>query len=56
MKKMPKNKAEYEFDMLWAFSCGMENGYGVDHENIHESEQEAMKEFADRCGFKRKVI
>lgn len=51
--KMPKNKDEFERKMLHAFSCGMSAGYGVDHENIHDDEEEAIREFAKRNGFKR---
>lgn len=50
---MPKNKDEFERKMLHAFSCGMSAGYGVDHENIHDDEEEAIREFAKRNGFKR---
>lgn len=54
--KMPKNRDEFEQAMLHAFSCGLVNGYGIDHENIHEEEENAIKEFAERNGFKRKKV
>lgn len=51
---MPKNKEEFERKMLWAFHCGMNAGYAVDHTNIHEEEDREIKEFADRYKFKIK--
>lgn len=56
IKKMPRTKYDYELDMLQAFKHGMTIGYGVDHENIHESENEAILEFAEHCGFKTCAI
>lgn len=52
--KMPKNKEEFEREMLWAFNCGMSAGYGVEHTNIDEEEDREIKEFAERYGFKIK--
>ncbi|WP_410495040.1 hypothetical protein QTL86_03390 [Cellulosilyticum sp. ST5] len=54
--KMPKNKAEFEWLMLWAFSCGMTRGYGVEHTRRTEEEEEAIKEFAEEKGFTRKSL
>lgn len=54
--RIPKDRDEFEQKMLWAFSCGMYCGYGIDHENIHEEEEKAIKEFAERNGFKRKKV
>lgn len=53
-KKIPKTRDDYEWDMIWAFNYGMQNGYGIEHTNIHEEEEKAIREFAERCGFKRK--
>ena len=55
-KKLPKTRYEYEFDLLCAFMYGMNAGYGVDHENIHEDENEAILEFAKDCGFKTDAV
>jgi hypothetical protein len=38
--------------MLWAFSAGISAGYGVEHNNIIEDEEKAIKEFAKENGFK----
>ena len=54
--RIQKNRDEFEQKMLWAFSCGMDYGYGIDHENIHEEEAKAIEEFAERNGFKRKKV
>ena len=51
---MPKNKEDFERKMLWAFHCGMNAGYGVEHTNIHEDEDREIREFAERYGFKIK--
>ena len=53
---MPKNIDEFEYRMLSDFSEGMSTGYGIEHTNIHEEEEEAIKEFAEYNGFKRKSI
>ena len=50
-KKLPKTRYEYELDLLHAFMYGMNMGYGIDHENIHEEENEAILEFAKNSGF-----
>lgn len=55
-KKLPKTRYEYEFDLLCAFMYGMNAGYGVDHENIHEDENEAILEFAKDSGFKTDAV
>ena len=55
-KKLPKTRYEYEFDLLCAFMCGMNAGYGVDHENIHECENEAILEFTKDSGFKTDAV
>jgi hypothetical protein len=34
----------------------MDCGYGIDHEKIHKEEAKAIKEFAERNGFKRKKV
>ena len=54
--KMPKNRDDFEWLMLHAFSCGLQNGYGINHENLREEEEYAIKEFAHRCGFKREKV
>ena len=51
--RMPKNRDDFEWRLLWAFQAGMWRGYGVDHENVHAEEAEAMKEFALENGLKR---
>lgn len=56
MRKMPKTRYDYEFDLLQAFKIGMTMGYGVDHENIRESENEMMTEFAKNYKFKTDAI
>jgi len=57
MKKlMPKTRDQYEWDMLWAFHTGMQNGYAIDHERQSEDEEKFMKEFAERLDFKRKNL
>lgn len=56
MRKMPKKRDDYEFNMLLAFSMGMNIGYGIDHENLSEEEINAVKEFAESNGFKRKSL
>lgn len=54
--KYPKNRDDFEFEVLLAFQAGMWRGYGIDHENIGEEEAEAMKEFALNNGFKRTTL
>jgi len=54
--RMPKNKDEFEQQILSAFSAGMNAGYGVEHTDIHEEEAAAIKEYAERRGFRRKEI
>ena len=52
MGKMPKTREEYEWDLIHAFSTGMNMGYGIDHENIHMEESKAIENFAKRNKFK----
>lgn len=54
--RIQKDHDEFEQKMLCAFSCGMDCGYGIDHEKIHEEEVKAIEEFAERNGFKRKKV
>lgn len=42
--------------MLWAFSCGMNTGYGIEHTNISDEEDREIKEFAEKYVFKLKSI
>ena len=49
---MPKTRKDFEIEVLAAFRLGMAYGYGVDHENIHESEDEAILDFVRIQGFK----
>lgn len=42
---MPKTRKDYEHDLLCAFKMGMVNGYGIDHEDIHNSEDAAIMDF-----------
>lgn len=56
MNRMPKTRAEYENSMLYAFTSGMNAGYGVDHEKITEDEDAAIMDFAKRNGFKTKAV
>lgn len=35
-------------DLEWAFRAGMNAGYGIDHENITEEENEAVRNFLKR--------
>lgn len=55
-KPVPKRREDYEQDMLLAFWYGMQIGYGIDHENIHEEEERAVKEFAKMYDFDQKAI
>lgn len=54
--KLPKTRYEYELDLIHAFMYGMNIGYGIDHENIHEEENEAILEFAKDSGFKTDAV
>lgn len=56
VKKIPKTRYDYELDLLYAFKYGMHVGYGIDHENIHEDENEAIINFAKDNGFKTDAI
>lgn len=47
---------DYEIALLCAFNVGMAVGYGVDHENIHEDEEAAIKEYAESRGLQRKSL
>ena len=55
-KKLPKTRYEYELDLIHVFIYGMNIGYGIDHENIHEEENEAILEFAKDRGFKTDAV
>lgn len=52
---MPKTRRDYEMDLLCAFKMGMVNGYAVDHEDIHNSENEAIMDFVKVNKFKTDV-
>ncbi len=54
--KMPKNKDEFECLILNAFSYGMNVGYGLEHTNLAEKEEKAIKEYAEDNKFKRKSL
>ena len=58
MKKfrMPKTRKEYETDMILAFRAGMNAGYGIEHTNITEEENEAVVEFANSWNFKTDAV
>lgn len=50
-KMIKLRQEDYEYRMLLAFADGMGAGYAIDHENIHEDEAKAIKEFAERNDF-----
>lgn len=54
MKKinMPRNRRDFEYDMVHAFKAGMVAGYRVEHTNISEDERAAVNDFAERHGLK----
>lgn len=43
--RVPKKTEDFERAMLYAFKCGLNAGYGINHENIHEEEKKAAIEF-----------
>lgn len=47
---------DYEFKLLLAFSAGMTAEYANEHTNLDEDEANAIREFAESLGFKRKTI
>lgn len=56
MDRMPKNRREYEFMLLNAFHTGMTAGYGIEHTNITEEENEAMIQFVKDRKFKTDAV
>ena len=55
VESMYIKKDDYERALLLAFSAGMNAGYGVEHTNITEDEVNAIREYAENMGFKRKT-
>lgn len=43
--EMRKLSSQRSIELEHAFRSGMSAGYGIDHENIHEEEDAAVKEF-----------
>lgn len=50
--RMPRNKHQFESDLIYAFKAGMNAGYGIDHNDKTNEEIEAMRKFA----FENKLI
>lgn len=50
--KFPKNRKQYELDLLFAFDLGMTCGYGIEHSDISNEERNAMKKFMREHDFK----
>lgn len=42
---MPKKVEDFELAMIHAFKSGLNAGYGIEHENIHEEEKQAVIDF-----------
>ena len=49
---MPRNKKEYERDILLAYQAGMTDGYGLEHTDIYNEERTASEEFMKNRNFK----
>lgn len=49
---MPKNKREYEMDLVNAYKAGLVDGYGIEHTDIENEERKSIKEYMKRYGFK----
>jgi len=49
-------KDDYEWKILHAFKRGMGVGYGIELTKVTEEENEAIIEFAEHMGFKRKTL
>jgi hypothetical protein len=49
--RMAKSRRDFERALIYAFERGMISGYGVDHEDIHNSERMAINEYMRECAF-----
>lgn len=49
---MPKNKREYEMDLVNAYKAGLVDGYGIEHTDIENEERKSIKEYMKRYDFK----
>lgn len=47
---------QYEIAILSAFAAGMNAGYGIEHTEIREEEDAAIREYAKKKGFKRTAL
>ena len=50
--KMPRTRREYEWNLLNAYSTGMNDGYAIEHSDIANEERKAEEEFLKKKGFK----
>ena len=50
--KMPRTRREYEWNLLNAYSTGMNDGYAIEHSDIVNEERKAEEEFLKQRGFK----
>jgi len=50
---LDNDRDSYEKAILAAFAAGMSAGYGIEHTEITEQEDEAIREYAEGRGFKR---
>ena len=51
---MPRNRKEFETQLLQAFRAGMNAGYGVDHTDKYNEEIRAERSFVFKWGFVNK--
>ena len=50
--KMPTKRIEYEWKLLWAYQAGMNDGYGIEHQDITNEERKAEERFIKEHSFK----